>query len=316
MTRKAIVTGGAGFIGSHLVDLLVDRDWHVLVVDDLSSGQMEHIGAARRRGDVAVHVMDVRGPELADVASRFGPEIVFHLAAQSKVRPSVEDPIHDAEVNVLGTINVLEAARIARVRRVVFASSGGAIFGGKARLPVTERSTMKPESPYGISKKIVADYFRWFREMHGVEYVLLAPANVYGPRQNPGLEGGVTAIFATTMLEGERPVIFGDGSQTRDFVYVEDVVDAFWRAAEAGDGLLLNIGSGQETSVLDLYDVLARITDFGKRPQFEAPKPGDVARSVVNPAKAKMALGWEAWTSLDSGLHRTVEWYKSRSAEH
>ncbi len=310
MTRRAIVTGGAGFIGSHLVDLLVDRDWQVLVVDDLSSGLMEHISAARRRGNVAVHVMDVRAREFAEVAVRFDPEIIFHLAAQSKVRPSVQDPIRDADINVLGTINVLEAARAARARRVVFASSGGAIYGGKARLPASERSTMKPESPYGISKKIVADYFRWFRETYGVEYVLLALANVYGPRQDPGLEGGVTAIFARTMLGNERPVIFGDGSQTRDYVYVEDVVDAFWRAVDAGEGLLLNIGSGQETSVLDLYDLLARITDFGTRPQFEAPKPGDVARSVVNPEKARTVLGWEAWTSLEAGLRRTVEWYR------
>jgi UDP-glucose 4-epimerase len=310
MARRAIVTGGAGFIGSHLVDLLVDRDWQVLVVDDLSSGQMEYISAARRRGSVSVHVMDVRGRELAEVAARFDPEVVFHLAAQSKVQASVEDPLNDAEVNVLGTINVLEAARAARTRRVVFASSGGAIYGGRARLPANERATMKPESPYGISKKIVGDYFRWFREVHGVEYVLLAPANVYGPRQDPGLEGGVAAIFARNMLAGERPVVFGDGSQTRDFVYVEDVVDAFWRAAEAGDGLLLNIGSGRETSVIDLYDHLARITDFGKRPRFEAPRPGDLARSVVNPAKAKSALGWEAWTPLEIGLRKTVEWYR------
>jgi len=310
VTRRAIVTGGAGFIGSHLVELLVDRDWQVLVVDDLSSGQMEHISAARRRGDVAVHVMDVRGREFAEVAVRFDPEIIFHLAAQSKVRSSVEDPVHDADVNVLGTINVLEAAQAARVRRVVFASSGGAIYGGRARLPASERSTMKPESPYGISKKIVADYFRWFGEVYGVEHVLLAPANVYGPRQDPGLEGGVTAIFAKAMLGGERPVIYGDGSQTRDLVYVEDVVDAFWRATESGDGLLLNIGSGNETSVIDLYDLLARITGFGKRPRFEAPRTGDVARSVVNPAKAKAVLGWEAWTPLEAGLRRTVEWYR------
>ncbi len=314
MSRKAIVTGGAGFIGSHLVDLLVDRGWDLLVVDDLSSGRLEHIAAARRRGKVSVLVMDIRAPELAAAAGRFGPEVIFHLAAQSKVRPSVEDPVHDASVNVLGTINVLLAAVQAGARRAVFASSGGAIYGDGARLPATERTAKRPASPYGITKKIVEDYFRWFHDAHGLTYVLLAMANVYGPRQDPGLEGGVTAIFARAMLEGRRPTIFGDGTQSRDFVYVEDVVDAFLRAADSRGGMLLNIGSGRETTVLALYDTLARLTGFGLRPEFAAPKAGDLLRSVLDPSRAKAALGWEAWTPLAEGLRRTVEWYRGRPA--
>jgi UDP-glucose 4-epimerase len=313
MSRKAIVTGGAGFIGSHLVDLLVDRGWDLLVVDDLSSGRLEHISSARRRGKVAVLVMDVRAPELADAAARFGPEVVFHLAAQSKVRPSVEDPLHDASVNVLGTVNVLLAAHRSGARRVVFASSGGAIYGGGVHLPATERSAKRPDSPYGITKKIVEDYFRWFRETHGLAYVLLAMANVYGPRQDPGLEGGVTAIFAKAMLEGHRPTIFGDGTQTRDYVFVEDVVDAFLRAADSGDGVLLNIGSGRETSVQGLYELIAGLTDYPLRPEFVAPKAGDIARSVVDPSRAKAVLGWEAWTPLEEGLRRTVAWYREQA---
>jgi UDP-glucose 4-epimerase len=312
VSRKAVVTGGAGFVGSHLVDLLVDRDWEVLVIDDLSSGQMDHIAAARRRGTVSVHVMDIGARELGDAVARFGPEVVFHLAAQSKVRPSVEDPLRDATVNVLGTINVLLAARGAGARRVVFASSGGAMYGSKARLPVTERAAKHPESPYGISKKVVEDYFRWFEEAFGLEYVILAMANVYGPRQDPGLEGGVIAVFARAMLEGRRPMIFGDGRQTRDFVFVEDAVDAFLRAADDGESVLLNIGSGRETSVLELYDMLASITGCPLRPEFVAPKAGEVARSVLDPGKARTTLRWEPWTSLEQGLEATVDWYRAR----
>jgi UDP-glucose 4-epimerase len=270
---------------------------------------MEHIAVARRRGRVGVLVEDIRAPELAAAAARFGPEVIFHLAAQSKVRPSVDDPLKDASINVLGTINVLQAAVRSGARRVVFASSGGAIYGGGAKLPATERTAKYPESPYGITKKIVEDYFRWFKASYGLDYVLLAMANIFGPRQDPGLEGGVTAIFALAMLEGRRPAIFGDGSQTRDYVYVGDTVDAYLRAADAGRGVLLNIGSGRETSVLELYEMLARITGFPYRPEFTDPKPGDIARSVIDPGRAKKVLGWEAWTPLEEGLRRTVDWY-------
>ena len=309
MSRKAIVTGGAGFIGSHLVDLLVDHGWEVLVVDDLSSGTMDNLGPARRRGKVGVHVMDVRAPELPEVAARYGPEVIFHLAAQSRVPASMADPMRDADINVLGTLNVLLAATRSGAGRVVFTSSAG-IYGSRVRLPIKEKFVKRPDSPYGISKKIVADYFRWFQEHHGLDYVMLAPANVYGPRQDPGLEGGVIAIFSGAMVEGRRPTIFGDGSQTRDFVFVADVVDAFLRAAEVGDGQLLNIGSGIETTILELYDTLAALTGFPSRPSFEAAKPGDIYRSVTDPSKAKSALGWEAWTSLEEGLRRTVGWYR------
>lgn len=312
MSRKAIVTGGAGFIGSHLVELLVDREWEVLVVDDMSSGHVDHLTGARRRGIANIHMTGIAEPEVADVVERFAPDVIFHLAAQSKVRPSVEDPLHDAHVNVLGTINLLEAARRAGTRKVCFASSGGAIYGGDVKLPAKETAAKSPESPYGISKKIVEDYFRWYSEVHGVAYTLLALANVYGPRQDPSLEGGVTAIFSLAMLEGRRPVIFGDGTQTRDFVYVEDVCDAFYRAADTADGMLLNIGSGVETSILHLYDVLAEITGYPTKPELAPAKPGDVHRSVVDPSRAKKELGWEPWTSLEAGLRKTVEWYRSK----
>ncbi|MEX0826309.1 MAG: GDP-mannose 4,6-dehydratase [Acidimicrobiia bacterium] len=312
MTRKAIVTGGAGFIGSHLVELLVDREWEVLVVDDLSSGRIDNLADARRRGIANIHVTGIDEPELADLVARFAPEVIFHLAAQSKVRPSVDDPLNDARINVLGTVNLLEAARKAGVRKLCFASTGGAIYGDGVKLPAKETSAKAPESPYGISKKVVEDYFRWYSEMYGVDYTLLALANVYGPRQDPGLEGGVTAIFSLAMLEGRRPVIFGNGTQTRDFVYVEDVCDAFHRAADTAGGQFINIGSGVETSVLTLYEVLAGITGYPTKPEFAPAKPGEIQRSVLDASRAKKELGWEAWTSLEEGLAKTVEWYRGK----
>jgi UDP-glucose 4-epimerase len=311
MTRKAIVTGGAGFIGSHLTEVLQDRDWEVLVVDDLSSGKMDNLAGARRRG-AAVHVTDITAPELVDLFGRFHPEVVFHLAAHAKVRPSMDNPMHDATVNILGTLNVLGAAQRCGVRKVCFASSGGAIYGDGVRMPVRETAVKSPASPYGISKKVVEDYFRWYREARGLEYSLLALANVYGPRQDAALEGGVIAIFAKAMLEGRRPVIFGDGKQTRDFVYVGDVCDAFVRAADAGDGLMMNIGTGTEITINKLYTTMAGLIGYAVHADHVAAKPGDVYRSVVDPSRARTELGWVAWTDLKQGLTETIEWQRKQ----
>ena len=308
---KAVVTGGAGFIGSNLVDRLVDDGLGVLVIDDLSKGHVGRLAEARSQGGVTFHQLDIRSGELAMVFERFGPEVIFHLAAQAGVRPSVEDPLHDADVNVLGTINVLEAARLSGARRVVFASSGGAIYGDSAKLPAQEGNVKHPDSPYGISKKIVDDYFRFYRQAYEIDSVLLALSNVYGPRQDPYGEAGVVAIFSKAMLEGRRPAIFGDGTQTRDYVFVDDVVDAFARAMNLGDGLLFNIGTGIETSVTELYDLVARHADFGQPPRYEEPKPGDLQRSVVDPDRAARHLGWKAWTSLDEGIRQTVDWFRN-----
>ncbi|MDX1690556.1 MAG: GDP-mannose 4,6-dehydratase [Acidimicrobiia bacterium] len=310
MTRKALVTGGAGFVGSNLVDLLVDAGWEVLVVDDLSGGSMDHLAGARRRGRVGVHVTDIGAPELEELTRRFGPEVVFHLAAQANVNVSVEDPIHDARVNVVGLLNTLEAARRAGSRKVVFASSGGAVYGPNAKLPVTERAARAPSSPYGISKMVAEDYLRFYRTVHGLESTLLALANVYGPRQDPGLEGGVVAIFAREMQAGRVPTIYGDGTQTRDFVYVEDVADAFLRAADAGDGLFLNIGTGRETSVNELYETMARVLGFPHDAVHADARPGEVPRSVLDASRARRALDWEAWTSLEDGLRTTLAAYR------
>lgn len=311
MSRSAIVTGGAGFIGSHLVDRLADDGWSVLVIDDLSRGRVGRIEGARKLGDVKFHQVEIQSPDIRPVFERFAPDVVFHLAAQSGVRPSVDDPLHDANVNILGTLNVLEAGRRSGVRRIVFASSGGGIYGGRARLPVRETYTKRPDSPYGISKKAAGDYFSFYHQHAGIEHVQLALANVYGPRQDPHGEAGVVAIFSRAMLDGRQPTVYGDGTQTRDYVYVDDVVDAFVRGATLGSGLLMNIGTGRETSVQQLFELLAPLTEYLGRPRYAAAMAGDVARSVVDPSRARKHLGWEAWTSLDDGLANTVNWFRA-----
>lgn len=310
---KALVTGGAGFVGSHVVDRLVDEGWEVLVVDDLSNGHLDNLAEARARGQIQFHQIDIRTPDFVTAVERYRPEVIHHLAAQASVSVSVRDPIEDATVNVVGTVNVLEAARRVGAARVVVASSGGAIYGEDAKLPVKETYTKHPDSPYGVSKKVIEDYCHYFRKHEDVDYVLLALSNVYGPRQDPYGEAGVVSIFTNLMLAGRRPVIFGDGTITRDYVYVADVADAFIRAAGKGGGKLLNIGTGVETSVLELFNLLARIAGFEQHPVFGEPRTGDVPRSVVDASAAKKHLGWQPWTSLEDGLRQTVEYFRTRA---
>jgi len=311
MSGKALVTGGAGFIGSHLVDRLIDDDWEVLAVDDLSKGHLDRLAEARSIGSAHFHQLDICTDEFREAARRFEPDVIHHLAAQSGVRPSVEDPLFDARVNVLGTVNVLLAAAESEAQRVVFASSGGAMYGEVPGAAVTEDAPAVPDSPYGISKKIVEDYFRYFRDDSGLDYVMLALGNVYGPRQDPHGEAGVVAIFSRLMLDGRRPVINGDGEQARDYVYVDDVVDAFARAGEIGGGLRLNIGTGMATTVNELYEVIARAAGYDGSPEHGPAKAGDLARSVIDASAAKAHLGWEPWTPLEDGIARTVEGFRS-----
>ena len=309
MAGKAVVTGGAGFIGSNLVDRLIDDGHEVLVVDDLSSGKLSNLADARGRGGLHFHQIDVRAPELSEVFTRFSPDLVFHLAAQIDVRRSVDDPVFDASVNVVGSVNTLAAAVEAGAQRFVFVSSGGATYGDASVFPTPESTPRLPESPYGVAKKVVDEYLRYFRDVHGLDYLSLGPANVYGPRQDPHGEAGVVAIFTKALRAGRRPTIFGDGGQVRDYVYVEDVADALVRAAETGGGRFLNIGTGRGTSVLELFEHLRTLTNRRVEPQFAAGKPGDIGRSCLDPAAAKEHLGWEPWTSLPDGLARTVEWF-------
>jgi UDP-glucose 4-epimerase len=229
------------------------------------------------------------------------------------VRVSVARPVYDAEINVLGSLHVLEGARLAGSRKVVFASSGGTIYGDPdpVALPLRETHPQQPLSPYGVAKKAVGDYLVAYRQLHDLEFTSLALANVYGPRQNPHGEAGVVAIFAGRLLAGERCTIFGDGSKTRDYTFVDDVVDAFARAMDRGDGLLLNVGTGIETSDRQLYDAVARAAGVAEEPAYAPDRSGDLRRSCLDPGRAGVHLGWRPWTSLDAGLAATVAWFRS-----
>lgn len=313
---KALVTGGAGFIGSTLVDRLLAEGHEVDVLDDLSSGSLANLAEARadRSNKLTFHQIDVRDAQIVDLIERRAPEVIFHLAAQADVRVSVARPVFDAEVNVLGTINVLEGARSAGTRKVVFASSGGTIFGecDPADLPCRESHPQVPLSPYGVAKKVAFDYLNTFRALYGIEFTSLALANVYGPRQDPHGEAGVVAIFAGKLLASEPCTIFGDGEQTRDFVYVDDVVDAFVRAVDRGDGLLINIGTGVETSVNTLYETMASAAGVEAPAQIAAARPGELQRSSLDPGRAAMQLAWKPWTTLEEGTSRVLGWFKQR----
>ncbi|MFZ4517553.1 MAG: NAD-dependent epimerase/dehydratase family protein [Microthrixaceae bacterium] len=313
---RVLVTGGAGFIGSTLVDRLLAEGHAVDVIDNLSSGKLANLASARADLDheFTFHQMDICDPGVAELLERRRPEVVFHLAAQIDVRVSVADPALDARINVIGSLNVLEGARRAGARKVVFASSGGTIYGDvdPADLPVTESHPQQPVSPYGVSKKCVTDYLYAFRELHQLEYTSLALANVYGPRQDPHGEAGVVAIFAGRLLSGERCRIFGDGAQTRDYVFVDDVVDGFVRAAERGSGLLCNIGTGVETSVTGLHSAMAANAGVPDDPEFAPARAGELARSCLDASRAKLHLGWEPFTDLRAGTAAVLDWFRAQ----
>lgn len=295
---RAIVTGGAGFIGSHLVDALVARGDDVVVVDSLATGKRE-----RLNNTATLVVGDIRDGSMLDETFREArPDVCFHLAAQADVRRSIEDPVFDGDVNVLGTVGVLEAAR-AHCAQVVFSSTGGAIYGECER-PAAEDSALQPISPYGTSKLAAEEYLRTYNRLYGTQHVALRYANVYGPRQDPHGEAGVVAIFFGRIASGEQPRIYGDGRQTRDYVYVGDVVEATLRATEkAGD--VLNVGTGQETSVVELYNACRRVSGVDLEPEFAEARLGELARSVLDPARAVSELGFHADVSLEDGLART-----------
>jgi UDP-glucose 4-epimerase len=319
---RSLVTGGAGFIGSHLVDALIEAGDETLVLDDLSSGRRENLSAAlERAADLRVtDITDQRA--VAAGFADFAPDRAFHLAAQVDVRRAVTDPAFDARVNLLGTINVLEAARERRTP-VVFASTGGAIYGegSDRRLPFDESAECKPETPYGMSKLAGEGYLDLYRRVHGVSGAALRLANVYGPRQDPHGEAGVVAIFCGLLVTGGMPTVFGDGHQTRDYVYVADVVDALMLAGErltgAGDSMSrpLNVGTGAETSVLELVE---RLGELGGRADFEPqpapPRAGEIQRIALDCGEAARELGWAAGTRLDEGLALTLASFKDRSA--
>jgi UDP-glucose 4-epimerase len=295
---RTLVTGGAGFIGSNLVDALLARGDEVHVLDDLSKGKRGRVAAG-----ATLHVADIRSPEEIFDAAR--PELVFHLAAQADVRTSVEQPDHDADVNVIGTVRILEAAR-RHDAKVVFSSTGGAIYG-ECDGPVAEDAPRQPLAPYGTSKLCGEEYLGTWNRLYGTGHVTLRFGNVYGPRQEPHGEAGVVAIFMGLLQGGGTPKIYGDGSQTRDYVYVGDVVDAMLRAA-AHDGGVYNVGTGTETSVLELYDTIVRVTGIEREPEHADARLGELQRSVLDPAAAARDLGWRPGISLEDGLRKTWTW--------
>ena len=304
---KALVTGGAGFIGSNLVDALLARGDEVTVLDNLSTGRRENLEQALANGATLAEI-DIREAEaVADLVGRTKPDVIFHLAAQIDVRKSVADPANDARINVEGTTNVLSAAQGHGVPRVVNTSTGGAIYGEGRQLPAPEDHPSAPEAPYGLSKWCAEQYCEIFTRLHGLSTVSLRYGNVYGPRQDPLGEAGVIAIFCGKALDGGTAVIFGDGEQTRDYVYVSDVVDANLRAADSDATGPFNIGLGQEKSVLDIVEVLKANAPDGFEVAHAPERPGEVQHIALDPSRAREALGWEAKVELDEGLKRTLD---------
>ena len=304
------MTGGAGFIGSHVVDAFLGAGHTVSVVDNLATGNRAWLTGK----PVRLHVLDIRAARLADVFEAERPETVAHLAAQASVGRSVADPTFDAGVNVIGGLNLLECCRRTGVTRVIYSSSGGAGYGDTDAIPTPENHPSLPASPYGISKVAMEHYVAALGAIHGWSAVSLRYANVYGPRQNPAGEAGVVAIFCSRLLQAQPPVINGDGSQTRDYTYVEDVAAANLAALDRPQVQgAFNIGTGVETSVNDLFARLARSAGFDGPPGHGPARPGEQRRSCLDPARAAHELGWRPSVSLDDGLARTFEFFKKEA---
>ncbi|MDD4866449.1 MAG: GDP-mannose 4,6-dehydratase [Mycobacterium sp.] len=319
---RALVTGAAGFIGSTLVDGLLEEGYDVAGVDNLSAGSpAANLYSAHRHGGpgrFTLVAVDIRHPELCEVVAEFNPDVVFHLAAQTDVRRSVDDPQHDARNNVLGTINTLEATRRAQVPRIVYAASGGCRYGAPATLPATEDAAVNPLSPHAVASVASELYMGAYAGMYGVAPICLALSNVYGPRQYPDARAGVVTAFGSAMISGRRTTIFGDGSSTRDYVYVDDVVHAFLCAADAPVTTTgtFNIGTGVQTSVTELHELIAAEVGVSCPPRYAAARTGDVHASAVDPTLASRILGWKADTDLSDGIKRTVDWLRAILAPH
>ncbi|MFA6035257.1 MAG: NAD-dependent epimerase/dehydratase family protein [Myxococcota bacterium] len=300
---RIIVTGGAGFIASNIVDGLVAAGHQVAVVDSLVTGKRSNLNPRAE-----FHQLDIRSAECAEFIRSFRPDFVDHHAAQIDVRKSVADPAFDAQTNVVGMINVIQASLEAGVKKMVFSSSGGAMYGEQEIFPAPESHPCRPASPYGLTKQIGELYLEWYARTYGLKYVALRYANIYGPRQDPLGEAGVVAIFTGRMLEGKSVTIFGDGGQTRDFVFVGDVVRANMAALESGHTGSVNIGTGMETSVNEVYRVLAEATGYRAPAIYEPQRPGEQRRSVIDPAHAVNAIGWRPQVGFAEGIKRTVAW--------
>jgi UDP-glucose 4-epimerase len=309
-SRTVCVTGGAGFIGSHVAEALLARGHRVLIVDDLSSGRKENVPAGAE-----FHELDIRSPEAAVLMREAGVEVLFHHAAQMDVRRSVADPVHDASVNVVGTLNLLEAGRRAALKQVIFASTGGAMYGEQTAFPADEEHPAQPLSPYGVAKLAVERYLYFYHREYGLDAIALRYANVYGPRQNPHGEAGVVAIFLDRLLADREAVINGDGLQTRDYAYVADVVAANVAALGRPGFGIYNVGTGRETTVVELYGLLAAALGVTRPPTHGPAKPGEQRRSVISSEMVGRELGVRVGTTLEDGLKKTAAWFAARAAK-
>ncbi len=298
-----LVTGGAGFIGSHIVDRLINDGYEVIVLDNLTTGNIKNVNPKAKFINC-----DVRD-NLEDKINFKDVEVIFHQAAQINVRVSVDNPIYDANINVLGTINILNLMRKYDIQKIIFASSGGAVYGEPEYLPVDENHKISPLSPYGLSKYAGEEYIKLYNRLYNIEYCILRYSNVYGERQDPRGEAGVISIFIERIINNKRPVIFGDGNQTRDFIYVGDVVDANILAMNWKNEIV-NIGTGKETTINELYNIISRELNFKDKPIYDKPREGEVYRIYLNIDKAK-SLGWQPKTTLQEGIKRVINWFKN-----
>jgi len=304
---KILVTGGAGFIGSHIVDALVLQGHDLSIIDDLSGGFEHNVNPAAK-----LYKMDICDPAVENLWKEQSFEVMYHLAAQMDVRKSVSDPVYDAHINVSGLLRLLEAGRKNGLKKVIFSSTGGAIYGEPDSVPQTESHVNRPDSPYGITKLIGEHYLRFYGNTHGLQWVALRYANVYGPRQNAHGEAGVVAIFTERLLRDQQCFINGDGLQTRDFVYVKDVVDANMKALSYDKNGIFNVGTGIETNMLTLFRHLKALTGSKQAEQHAEAKPGEQKRSVIGTELIEQSLGWRRQFDLKVGLAETVGWFRSR----
>ena len=304
---KVLVTGGAGFIGSHIVDKLVGRGDEVIVIDNLSTGKKENLNAKAKFYEVSI----TDSKKLEQIFAREKPEFVIHQAAQVDVTRSVKDPVFDAQVNIIGGLNLLEACRKFGVKKIVYGNSGGAGSGEPQYLPVDEKHPIKPLCPYGVSKHTLEHYLEIYSQLHGLKYTSLGYANVYGPRQDPFGEGGVIAIFAHKLIHNEAPKIFGDGEQTRDFVYVGDIADANLLALKKGDNSLFTVGTGEEISINNLFKLMKELCKSKLEAKHVAARKGEIIRSVLSNDRIKKELGWQPGTELKQGLKKTIAFFKN-----
>ncbi|MFQ5989627.1 MAG: NAD-dependent epimerase/dehydratase family protein [Candidatus Methylomirabilales bacterium] len=316
---KILVTGGAGFIGSHVVDAYIEAGHQVVVIDSLETGSLSHVNPAAR-----FYQMDILDSSVEDIIVKERPQVINHHAAQASISRSIADPVHDARTNILGSLRLLDLARKYGLSNFIFASSGGAIYGNQQRYPADEDHPLNPMNAYGIAKLTVERYLEYYHKAHGVRSISLRYANVYGPRQDPRGEAGVVAIFIGALLEGRRPIIYGDGRQTRDFVHVCDVVRsntlALNQLLEGGDASLaesavFNISTAKETSILAILDLLAPFVGCSSECQFEPPREGEIRRSALDFRRVRESLNWMPTLTLEEGLRDTVKWFVDRASQ-